>query len=148
MKKSKCILRKAKKFGKMNIKVENLEEALTIDFVNLCCTELDIKPDSIEVVGTAYLADMAGAARRTGLCIDLDEKNYMVIAAIKDRTLTEIYTTIAHEIVHIKQYMKEDLGKLLDSEKPIYEDRWWEKEAREKSLVFVKKFVDILERIR
>jgi hypothetical protein len=44
--------------------------------------------------------------------------------------------------------MENNLGKLLDSNKPKYEDRWWEKEAREKSLVFVKKFVDILDRIR
>jgi len=135
---------KVKKFGKMNIKVDNLDDSLTKDFVNFCCKELNIKPSSIEVVGAAYLA----GNKRTGMCIDLDEQNYIIMTAVKDRTLTEIYTTVAHEIIHIKQYMENNLGKLLDSNKPKYEDRWWEKEAREKSLVFVKKFVDILDRIR
>lgn len=125
----------------MNIKVENLDEALTKDFVNFCCKELDIAPNYIEIVGDENVGD------RTGACIDLSENDFMIIVETGNRNLTQIYTTIAHEMVHVKQYMKEDLGNLLDKDKTPYFQRWWETEAREKSLDFVKKFVDILERI-
>ena len=126
----------------MNIKIQGLDEKLTQDFVYFCCKELDVQPDSIEIVGDDWTGE------NTGLCIDLDEKDFLICAAVNDRNLTQIYTTIAHELVHIKQYMKQDLGSLLNKDKPEYLDRWWEKEAREKSLDLVKKFVDILERIR
>jgi len=126
----------------MNIKIQGLGEKLTQDFVYFCCKELDVQPDSIEIIGDDW------AGENTGLCIDLDEKDFLICVAVNDRNLTQIYTTIAHELVHIKQYMKQDLGSLLNKDKPEYLDRWWEKEAREKSLDLVKKFVDILERIR
>ena len=124
----------------MKIRVENLDESLTTKFVNFCCEELQISPNYIEVVGDDWEGD------NTGLCVDLDEKDFLVVVSTKDRNLTQIYTTIAHELIHVKQHMKDGLGSLLDAKnKPPYTQRWWEKEAREKSSDFVKKFVDILE---
>ena len=44
-------------------------------------------------------------------------------------------------MIHVKQYMTQDLGTLLDEYKTVpYLDRWWEQEAFDNSVSFVEKF--------
>lgn len=124
----------------MIVKVSNLDQKLTVDFTNFCCNELNIKPKMLYVNG---YDDMTESLK--GYCIDVEDDIFTVAVSIKDRNLTEIYTTIAHEIVHVKQYMTQNLTRFLaDQEKMDYYTSWYEREAREKSVEFVKKYVDSL----
>jgi vacuolar-type H+-ATPase catalytic subunit A/Vma1 len=61
----------------------------------------------------------------------------------KNRNLTEVYITIAHEMVHVKQFIKQNLSDKYSNKRP-HHDRWWEREANAKSKELVKKYVDIL----
>lgn len=77
------------------------------------------------------------------MCFDMDVGHYMILIKTHNRNLTQIYTTLAHELVHVKQYMYDNLGYLLDSHKPPYNERWWEKEANSKAEELILKFVQI-----
>ena len=98
---------------------------------------MNIRPNIIEIEGQDFLQD-----GRTGMCLDMDIGHYLILVKTGRRDITEIYRTIAHELVHVKQYMYDNLGHLLDQEKPPYDDRWWEKEAKFKSDEFILRFVN------
>lgn len=124
----------------MEVAVEGLDVVLTNKFVGFCCEQLDIKPSLITIYGWERLENNA-----LGLCYQVDIDEYMIMVSTEDRNLTEIYNTIAHEMIHVKQYMKQGLKELCqDAYKPIYKQQWWEQEASEKSVILVKKYVDIL----
>ena len=48
--------------------------------------------------------------------------------------------TLVHELVHVKQFMKQDLGKHLDSQFEDYETAWWEIEARKLTKQIMKNY--------
>lgn len=124
----------------MIVKVTNLDSQLTVDFATFCCKQLDIRPKKLYINGYTDISD-----NLKGYCIDIEKDVFIIAVSIKDRNLTEIYTTIAHEIVHVKQYMTQDLTRFLAGQNEVgYHTSWYEREAREKSFDFVKKFVDIL----
>lgn len=126
----------------MQIEVTELDITLTENFIEFCCDELDVYPDLIAVEGW----DDPFKDGALGLCYEVDTKQeYLIMVAKKGRNITEIYTTIAHEMIHVKQFMKQNLSTIVSEEdKPVYEKRWWEIEAKEKSTDIVKKYVDNL----
>lgn len=125
----------------MRVIVDHLDVVLTEKFVTFCCDELSIDPGSIYIEGW----DTPLFNKANGLCYEVEHgKEYLIHVYTKDRNMTEIYNTIAHEMIHIKQFIKEDLNNIISKHKPIYTERWWEKEASAKSLDLVKKYVDIL----
>lgn len=125
----------------MDIEVTDLDPVLTEKFVTFCCDELDINPGSICLEGW----DTPLFNKANGLCYEVEHgKEYLVHVYTKDRNMTEIYNTVAHEMIHIKQFMKQNLENVLKQHKPIYTERWWEKEASINSFQLVKKYVDIL----
>lgn len=108
---------------------------LTEQFVSFLTHELKIDPEKL------VLANHEQPDGNLGLCIDLSETQFMILVKTDDRSIGEIFTTIAHEMVHVKQYMKENLGWFLDNRAHIpYYDRWWEKEAFESAVPLVEKF--------
>lgn len=127
----------------MKIEVYDLDENLTERFIKFCCNELNVYPDEVTVEGW----DTPLQNNATGLCFEVNFKSeYLIMVYKKDRTATEIYDTVAHEMIHVKQFVMQNLDKQIQSGEsmPIYEDRWWEKEASEKSFSLVKKYVDTL----
>ena len=107
-------------------------------FVAFLCNELKIKPKRITV---AEWEELEG--NTIGLCIDESEDEFIILVKEKTRNFQEILITIAHEMIHVKQHMKENLGWFLDNRSEIpYLDRWWEKEAFGNSVPLVKKYVD------
>ena len=126
----------------MKIDVTELDVTLTENFVEFCCYELNVYPDLIVVEGW----DEPFRGGSLGLCYEVDFKQeYLIMVSKKGRNITEIYNTIAHEMIHVKQFMKQNLSAAASEEhKPVYEVRWWEVEAREKSADIVKKYVDKL----
>lgn len=122
----------------MKVKVKGLDPKLTTHFTRFCCENLPAWPKSIEIVAEDKIVN-----DKSGLCIDIDEDNYLILISKKNKNISQIYTSIAHEMVHVKQFMYDNLGELLDKGYN-YDTCWWEQEARERSekilLEFVKKF--------
>ena len=74
------------------------------------------------------------------MCFDEPDGQYTIL--IKDnRDLGHIFTTLAHEMIHVKQYMTQNLGSLLDDNRELpYMERWWEEEAFSDAIPLVEKF--------
>lgn len=107
-------------------------------FVLWLCCELSIKPDSISVYGEDHIDGGVN-----GLCMDDSPSDFVILVKTKNRTVTDVFNTIAHEMIHVKQYMKENLGHWLDTCQDIpYMERWWEVEAFSNSFGFVERFVN------
>jgi hypothetical protein len=82
-----------------------------------------------------------------GMCIDDSDGNFIILVKEENRTITQICTTIAHELIHVKQYMKDNLGWFLDNRgDTLYTDCWWEKEAFSGSFALVEKFTKTLQK--
>lgn len=114
--------------------VDMKNKDLVETFVEFILDDLNVSPKSIEIASTE-MKDCHG------ICIDISEDNYLILVDETNRNITEIFVTIAHEMVHVKQYVKENLGWFLENRSYIpYETRWWEVEAFEKSVTYVKQF--------
>jgi hypothetical protein len=110
-------------------------DSLVEQFVNFICKELSINPLKLTIA--SYDED----DNLNGLCMDESDNEFIILVKETDRNIGEIFTTIAHEMIHVKQYMKENLGWFLDNRKDIpYMDRWWEKEAFKDAVPLVEKF--------
>jgi hypothetical protein len=123
---------------KLNTSLNSSYEKLVNPFIQFLCAELKIFPREISVV--AENTDDC-----VGMCIDVDEDSFLILVKEENRNLGQIFTTIAHEMIHVKQYMTQELGRLLNEESYIpYEERWWEKEAFENAVPLVEKFAKII----
>lgn len=65
------------------------------------------------------------------------------------RDLVAVLQTIAHELVHVKQHMFDDLHKqyalnqkLPEDQKVPYRETWWEKEAYDREVPLVREFIE------
>lgn len=106
-------------------------------FVQFLCYELNIKPKRITI---AEWEELEG--NTIGLCIDESEDEFIILVKEQTRTLHEMLITIAHEMIHVKQYMLQHLGWFLDNHGHIsYQERWWEKEAFRYSVPLVEKYI-------
>ena len=65
-----------------------------------------------------------------GDCYDSDDRSF-VIRVNKELSEQDLLTTIFHEFVHIKQYIKKEYGDIfaISNDKVAYEDRPYEIEA-------------------
>lgn len=111
--------------------------AVVRSFVKFLCKELDIQPKRITVAEWEELE-----SNILGLCIDESEDEFIILVKEQSRDLQDMFITIAHEMIHVKQHMKENLGWFLDngSTHTLYLERWWEKEAFRDSVPLVVKF--------
>jgi hypothetical protein len=115
---------------KLNYKYDRLVN----EFVKFLCSELSISPREITIIGSDIPDGL-------GQCIDVNEDSYLILVKEEGRNIGQVFTTIAHEMIHVKQYMTQELGRLLDEQQHLpYMERWWEKEAHEKSVPLVEKF--------
>jgi hypothetical protein len=103
-------------------------------FVRFLCEELAVFPTSITIVPF-------DEKDCVGICIDESDTEFLILVKEDGRNIGEVFTTIAHEMIHVKQYMKQNLGWLLDQHNHIpYEQRWWENEAFTNAIPLVEKF--------
>jgi hypothetical protein len=108
---------------------------LVDEFVRFLCSELKVQPSKICI--DSYDEDNGNL----GLCIDQTHDEFLILVKYKDRNVEDVFITIAHEMVHVKQYMQENLGWFLDNRLRIpYHKRWWEQEAFAKAIPLVEKF--------
>ncbi|HAW04254.1 MAG TPA: hypothetical protein DCW83_06160 [Saprospirales bacterium] len=110
---------------------------LAARFVKWICKEYGILPRKISIEAH----DIVG---NNGMCFDEPDGKYTIL--VKDnRDLGHMFTTIAHEMIHVKQYMTQNLGKLLDDNKDLpYADRWWEEEAFSNAIPLVTRFTNLI----
>lgn len=109
-------------------------DRLVNEFAKFLCKELCILPRSVSIIGYDLEKDF-------GMCFDDNDGEYTILVKETDRDISQIFTTIAHEMIHVKQYMTQELGRLLDEQRHLpYEERWWEREAYEESVPLVEKF--------
>lgn len=87
---------------------------------------------------TIKLATVKGAM---GYCLETDNNRTFEIEADRKLTLRKLLETIAHEMVHVKQYARKELrhnykwcGKTYSPEKVSYWDLPWEIEAHGREL--------------
>lgn len=121
----------------MQLTISNIpEENLVRSFVVWICNHFDVYPDTIEL-------NENQDDQTSGQCIDVSENNFVILVKIADRKLEDVFVTIAHEMIHVKQYIQQDLGRLLEDCKDIpYMERWWEVEAFGESANLVRKFLN------
>lgn len=62
----------------------------------------------------------------SGACYRNSENDFMIV--LKEREQGQMIVTLAHELVHVKQYIVDNLFERWDPSIP-YMERWWEKEA-------------------
>lgn len=108
-------------------------EALIERFTLFLCSELEISPKKVEIT-SVDLDDLFG------MCIDMSPSEFVIMVKETGRELPNIMCTIAHEMIHVKQHLKENLSSHLHNCDIPYMDRWWEKEAYSKAPILVEKF--------
>jgi len=115
-------------------RLDNKYNHLANQFVKFLCRELCILPRHVAIIGYDL-------ENNCGMCFDESEGNFTILVKETERNIGEVFTTIAHEMIHVKQYMTQELGRLLDEQSEVpYDQRWWEKEAFEKAVPLVEKF--------
>jgi hypothetical protein len=115
---------------------------LVENLTSFICRDLNIKPKSITI------SEYENEDHVVGLCIDEEDDHFQILIKEKGRDVAQICITLAHELIHVKQYMRENLGWYLDNHSHIpYIERWWEKEAYSNSVPLVEKFAKTIEKI-
>jgi len=77
-----------------------------------------------------------------GACYQNAPDDYMIVLRVQEEEGNMIQT-LAHEMVHVKQFLKDDLASHFCFDIP-YMERWWEIEAFEKEIVLMK---DLIEKV-
>ena len=100
--------------------------------VNFCITTLMPRMRTLDI--TVKLCSPKGAM---GYCLELDSKREFEIELDRTLSLRKLLETVAHEMVHVKQYARRELhpvhntwcGKTYNPAKTSYWDLPWEIEA-------------------
>ena len=100
--------------------------------IKFCIKTLMPRMKTLDI--TVKLKNPKGAI---GYCLELDDNRTFEIEADKKLRLRKLLETIAHEMVHVKQYARRELhpvtdtwlGKTYNPEKMSYWDLPWEIEA-------------------
>jgi hypothetical protein len=128
------------------VRVEGLPESLTLQAVKFFCDFLDIPVPNLHIF---TVEDMRcnGAMYSNSIDDFLIAIHLEDVSGFSDRNITEVFLTLAHEMVHVKQVIRDDLTKEFDTSIP-YAERWWEKEAFELESVMMLAFVDEVKKVR
>jgi len=125
----------------MNIELtSDFDRNVVERFITFLCSELNIVPREL-TIATYHMSDALG------MCIDTSPDEFIILVNEEERKPIDIFVTIAHEMVHVKQYMKDNLGWFLDNRSDIpYMKRWWEVEAYKDSVTLVEKFIHTIQK--
>lgn len=119
----------------IDVNVNHKYSFLVGRFLKFLCNELDVSPCRVTVFPYENDDDVSG------MCIDESDDEFIILVKEENRRVEDIFVTIAHEMIHVKQHMKENLGWFLDNHSHIpHHDRWWEKEAFSNAIPLVQKF--------
>lgn len=115
-------------------------DALIDDFVYYICKHFGIIPRRISIES----AELVG---NRGMCFDDDVGEFTILVNRTD-DVGAIFATVAHEMIHVKQYMTQNLGQILDESTELpYDSRWWEEEAFNGAVPLVEAFANKIKNI-
>jgi hypothetical protein len=103
--------------------------------LNLFAELLEIKLPNLSI----YIDD---TMEQTGQCYQNSDDDYMIF--LKAREEGNMIQTLAHEMVHVKQFLKDDLASHFCFDVP-YSERWWEIEAYSKEKDLMK---DLIQKVK
>lgn len=112
--------------------VEGLNQEFTAKIILLFCGALGIEVPNLHV----FVDDTIGVA---GACYQNDYDDYLI--ALRQQDYGQMIVTLAHELVHVKQYVLDGLAEKWDTSIP-YRERWWEIEAYEKEVELTKMLIE------
>jgi hypothetical protein len=111
-------------------------EGMNDDFITECvvhmCECLGIEVPNIHI----FVDD---TIKPDGACYENSPNDFMVV--LKSQDIGQMLVTLAHEMTHVKQFMKNNLSAHFDNKIP-YMERWWEKEAYEMEVVITKSLIE------
>jgi hypothetical protein len=98
---------------------------------------------TIELPNITVLSDETSQMKVNGECYQNSPTDYMIILKVQEN-IGRMIQTLAHEMVHVKQYLKDDLTSHFTTDIP-YNERWWEVEAYQKEREMV---LELLEDVK
>ena len=116
--------------------VEGLDQDFGLKVVNFFCDALGIHVPNLHI----FVDDTINVA---GACYQNSHDDYLI--ALRQQDYGQMIVTLAHELVHVKQYVLDGLDQKWDTTIP-YRERWWEVEAYEKEVELTKLLIDAVER--
>lgn len=106
------------------IEILGLKEDLILQCLNKFACML-----GIELPNLSILVDATDQMKANGVCYQNSPDEYMIVLKEQENE-GRMVQTLAHEMVHVKQYLKDDLASHFTHDIP-YMERWWEVEAYE-----------------
>lgn len=121
---------------KFNAEELGLNTTLLLEiFTHYCCEELNLLKVKIEL----NVCDIDDSLR--GYVLD-EEDDYKVFVR-NNMDIDTTCKTIAHELMHVKQFVFNNLREHIQNNSGVdYENTWWEEQAFKGSFKIYKKFVD------
>lgn len=119
------------------IEIEGLDQSRVEKYVEYFCQLLRIEIPKLFI----FVDD---TIKVSGACYENEPGDYMIV--LKDQKEEgQMIVTLAHEMVHVKQYIRNGLAKCFDDTIP-YMKRWWEQEAYKKEVVLIRALVAEIEK--
>lgn len=129
---------------KIDIEYENSKEKKAIDTMlevaYYACDQLIIDHMNFKV--NVFVDDMVETTN--GMVMEYMDDGYFVVLIRERESLEDMIITLVHELVHVKQYLKDSLSDYIEGVNTIpYLEQWWEIEAFDKTNEIVKNYVSV-----
>jgi len=113
----------------------DLNEKFVSDVIRFFCDALGIKVPNLHIFTDQTI-------HPNGACYRNSDDDFMIV--LKERDQGHMMVTLAHEMVHVKQYLLDGLSDEWDASIP-YMERWWEQEAYAKEVELTKLLIEAVE---
>lgn len=115
--------------------IEGMNEEFIGKVVRFFCDALGIEVPNLHI----FVDDTINVA---GACYRNADDDYLI--ALREQEVGQMIVTLAHELVHVKQYVADNLASAWDATIP-YRERWWEVEAYAKEVELTKMLIEAVE---
>lgn len=117
------------------VQIDGMNQDFINKVVKFFCDALGIDVPNLHI----FVDDTITVA---GACYRNSHDDYLI--ALREQDRGQMIVTLAHELVHVKQYIVDGLAEKWDTTIP-YRERWWEVEAFEKEVELTKMLIKAVE---
>lgn len=123
---------------------DNVHTSIIKEVVDFANTNLNIHEEDFKI--EIFLDDIEEGTN--GMLIDDIPNKKFIMLVQNGRHISHILMTIVHELVHVKQYIRDGLAEVGENifKTVPYLERWWEKEAFEKTSQIIENYIRHLEK--
>lgn len=114
------------------VQIDGMNQDFIGKVVKFFCDALGIDVPNLHI----FVDDTITVA---GVCYQNSHDDYLI--AIRDQDNGQMIVTLAHELVHVKQYVVDGLAEQWDATIP-YRERWWEVEAFQKEVELMELLIE------